>query len=63
MYDVEVQGVADKPALKFYDRGTFSQAVELGPSRAGAQPLGARTPAAGRLAVRAANSLPTALTV
>ena len=30
MYDVEVQGVADKPQLKFYDRGTFSQAVELG---------------------------------
>ena len=31
MYDVEVQGVAPKPQLKFYDRGTFSQAVELGP--------------------------------
>jgi penicillin G amidase len=30
-YDVEVQGVAEKPPLKFYDRGTFSQAVELGP--------------------------------
>jgi penicillin amidase len=31
MYDVEVQGVAPKPPLKAYDRGTFSQAVELGP--------------------------------
>ncbi len=31
MYDVEVQGVADKPALQFFDRGTFSQAIELGP--------------------------------
>jgi penicillin G amidase len=31
LYDVEVQGVADKPRLKFYDRGTWSQAVELGP--------------------------------
>ena len=24
-------GVAPKPALKFYDRGTWQQAVELGP--------------------------------
>jgi hypothetical protein len=31
LYDVQVQGVADKPRLKFYDRGTWSQAVELGP--------------------------------
>ena len=31
MYDVEVQGVAEKPQLKFYDRGTFTQAAELGP--------------------------------
>ena len=31
MYDVQVQGVADKPQLKFYDRGTWAQAVELGP--------------------------------
>jgi penicillin amidase len=31
MYDVEVQGIADKPQLKFYDRGTFTQEVELGP--------------------------------
>jgi penicillin amidase len=31
LYDVEVQGVADKPRLEFYDRGTWSQAVELGP--------------------------------
>jgi hypothetical protein len=31
MYDVEVQGVAPKPQLKAYDRGTWSQAVELGP--------------------------------
>jgi hypothetical protein len=31
MYDVQVQGVADKPQLKFYDRGTWTQAVELGP--------------------------------
>jgi hypothetical protein len=31
MYDVTVQGIADKPQLKFYDRGTFSQAAELGP--------------------------------
>ena len=31
LYDVEVQGVAEKPQLKFYDRGTWSQAAELGP--------------------------------
>ncbi len=31
LYDVQVQGVADKPRLEFFDRGTFSQAVELGP--------------------------------
>ena len=30
-YDVTVLGVAPKPALKFYDRGTWQQAVELGP--------------------------------
>ena len=31
LYEVQVQGVASAPRLKFYDRGTFSQAVELGP--------------------------------
>jgi hypothetical protein len=31
LYDVEVQGVAEKPRLEFFDRGTWSQAVELGP--------------------------------
>jgi penicillin G amidase len=31
MYDVSVLGLAEKPALKFYDRGTWQQAVELGP--------------------------------
>jgi acyl-homoserine lactone acylase PvdQ len=31
LYDVEVQGLADKPRLEFFDRGTFTQAVELGP--------------------------------
>jgi len=31
LYNVQVQGVATAPRLKFYDRGTFSQAVELGP--------------------------------
>jgi acyl-homoserine lactone acylase PvdQ len=31
MYDVQVLGLAAKPALKFYDRGTWQQAVELGP--------------------------------
>ena len=30
-YDVSVLGLAPKPALKFYDRGTWQQAVELGP--------------------------------
>jgi len=31
LYDVEVQGVAPKPRLEFFDRGTCSQAVKLGP--------------------------------
>jgi hypothetical protein len=31
IYDVSVQGVADKPALPFFDRGTWQQEVELGP--------------------------------
>jgi penicillin G amidase len=31
LYAVQVQGVASPPRLKFYDRGTFSQAVKLGP--------------------------------
>jgi penicillin G amidase len=31
LYDVQVQGVAPKPTLKFYDRGTWQQAAELGP--------------------------------
>jgi hypothetical protein len=31
MYDVTVLGLATKPALRFYDRGTWQQAVELGP--------------------------------
>jgi penicillin G amidase len=31
LYQVQVQGVASAPRLEFYDRGTFSQAVELGP--------------------------------
>ena len=31
LYEVEVQGVASAPRLEFFDRGTFSQAVELGP--------------------------------
>jgi penicillin amidase len=31
LYDVEVTGVAPKPALRFYDRGTWQQAVALGP--------------------------------
>jgi penicillin amidase len=30
MYDVTVTGLAPKPALRFYDRGTWQQAVELG---------------------------------
>jgi acyl-homoserine lactone acylase PvdQ len=29
-YDVSVQGLADKPALPFFDRGTWRQEVELG---------------------------------
>ena len=31
LYAVQVQGVASAPRLEFFDRGTFSQAVELGP--------------------------------
>jgi hypothetical protein len=31
LYDVSVQGVADKPRLEFFDRGTWSQAAEVGP--------------------------------
>jgi penicillin amidase len=31
MYDVGITGIAAKPALKYYDRGTWEQAVELGP--------------------------------
>ena len=31
MYDVEVTGLAPKPALRFYDRGTWQQSVALGP--------------------------------
>ena len=31
MYDVTVLGLAEAPPLKFYDRGTWQQAVELGP--------------------------------
>ena len=31
LYDVRVQGIAAAPRLEFFDRGTFSQAVELGP--------------------------------
>ena len=31
LYDVQVQGVGPKPALKFYDRGTWQQAAALGP--------------------------------
>ena len=30
MYDVQVLGIAPKPALKAYDRGTWQQVVELG---------------------------------
>jgi penicillin G amidase len=30
-YDVSISGLAPTPALKFYDRGTWQQAVELGP--------------------------------
>ena len=31
MYDVQVLGLAPKPALKAYDRGTWQLVVELGP--------------------------------
>jgi acyl-homoserine lactone acylase PvdQ len=31
MYDVGATGLAPKPALKFYDRGTWQEAYELGP--------------------------------
>jgi len=31
LYDVQVQGVAPQLRLEFFDRGTWSQAVELGP--------------------------------
>jgi penicillin G amidase len=31
MYDVAVQGAANKPDLPFYDRGTWQQTVALGP--------------------------------
>jgi penicillin amidase len=31
LYTVQVQGIAAAPRLEFFDRGTFSQAVELGP--------------------------------
>ena len=31
LYEVQVQGVATAPRIEFYDRGTWSQAVELGP--------------------------------
>ena len=34
LYDVEVQGVAPKPRLEFFDRGTWQQAAALGPSGA-----------------------------
>ncbi len=30
IYDVSVQGIADKPVLPFFDRGTWQQEVELG---------------------------------
>jgi acyl-homoserine lactone acylase PvdQ len=30
-YDVAITGLAPKPALRFFDRGTWQQAVELGP--------------------------------
>jgi penicillin G amidase len=30
-YDVSISGLAPKPTLRFYDRGTWQQAVELGP--------------------------------
>ena len=31
MYDVSATGARDAAALKFYDRGTWQEAVELGP--------------------------------
>jgi hypothetical protein len=31
MYDVRVLGIAEKPDLKAYDRGTWQQMVGLGP--------------------------------
>jgi hypothetical protein len=31
LYDVQVQGVAPKPRLEAFDRGTWQQAVALGP--------------------------------
>ena len=31
MYDVSATGLATTPALKFYDRGTWQEAYELGP--------------------------------
>ena len=31
MYDVEIQGAADKPQMPFFDRGTWQQSVGLGP--------------------------------
>ena len=31
MYDVAATGIAEKPSLKFYDRGTWQQTAELGP--------------------------------
>jgi penicillin amidase len=31
LYDVTVSGLAPKPTLKFFDRGTWQQAVSLGP--------------------------------
>ena len=30
-YDVSISGVAPKPALRFFDRGTWQQVVQLGP--------------------------------
>jgi hypothetical protein len=31
LYDVSVIGVAPKPRLEFFDRGTWQQMVQLGP--------------------------------
>jgi hypothetical protein len=31
LYDVGITGIAPKPTLRFFDRGTWQQAVELGP--------------------------------